>query len=82
MDIFSFAIFVYEVLSGCRPFGGYRNVVDIKKAIRRGVRPSLESSDLDTQLPRLEDLMRQELNLISFSMLIMQFSTGCRITKA
>ena len=57
-------------------------MVDIKKAIRRGVRPSLESSDLDTQLPRLEDLMRQELHLISFSILIMQFSTGCRITKA
>ena len=66
MDIFSFAIFVFELLSGCRPFREYRNVVDIKKAIRRGVRPSLESCDLDTQLPRLEGLMRQELILLYF----------------
>ncbi|XP_068741133.1 leucine-rich repeat serine/threonine-protein kinase 1-like isoform X3 [Montipora capricornis] len=58
VDIFSFAIFVFELLSGCRPFREYRNVVDIKKAIRRGVRPSLESCDLDIQLPRLEGLMR------------------------
>ena len=58
VDIFSFAIFVFELLSGSRPFGEYRNIIDIKKAIRRGVRPSLESCDLDTQIPRLEGLMR------------------------
>ncbi|XP_067017125.1 leucine-rich repeat serine/threonine-protein kinase 1-like isoform X3 [Acropora muricata] len=58
VDIFSFAIFVYELLSGCRPFREYRNVMDIKKAIRRGVRPTLDSSEIDTQLPRLEGLMR------------------------
>ncbi|XP_078364681.1 leucine-rich repeat serine/threonine-protein kinase 1-like isoform X2 [Oculina patagonica] len=58
VDIFSFAIFVFELLTGCRPFREYRNIIDIKKAIRRGVRPSLESCDLDTQIPRLEGLMR------------------------
>lgn len=58
VDIFSFAIFVFELLSGCRPFREYRNIMDIKKAIRRGVRPTLDSWHLDTQLPRLEGLMR------------------------
>ena len=57
VDIFSFAIFLFELLTGCRPFSDYRNVVDIKKAIRRGVRPSPQL-ELDSQLPRLERLMR------------------------
>lgn len=61
VDIFSFAIFLFELLTGSRPFHEYRNVVDIKKAIRRGVRPSFHL-ELDTQLPRLEGLMRQEFS--------------------
>ena len=31
VDIFSFAIFLFELFSGCRPFRDYRNPGDIKK---------------------------------------------------
>ncbi|KXJ22658.1 leucine-rich repeat serine/threonine-protein kinase 1 [Exaiptasia diaphana] len=57
VDIFSFAIFLYELISGVRPFRDFKSSVEIKKAIRRNVRPSLEDHDLDSQLPRLERLM-------------------------
>ena len=47
---------LFEILSGSRPFREHRSAADIKKAIRRGVRPCL--GDMNTQLPRLEHMMR------------------------
>ncbi|XP_048583428.1 leucine-rich repeat serine/threonine-protein kinase 1 isoform X2 [Nematostella vectensis] len=58
VDIFSYAIFLYELMSGTRPFRNYRSAVDIKRDIRRNIRPSLEEQEIDSQLPRLEQLMR------------------------
>lgn len=52
-------MFLYEILSGARPFRDFKSAVEIKKAIRRNVRPTLEDSEVDTQLPRLERIMVQ-----------------------
>lgn len=46
-------------MSGIRPFRDLKSSVEVKKAIRRNVRPSLEEHDIDSQLPRLERLMIQ-----------------------
>lgn len=48
---------IYEILSGLRPFHECRCSAQIKKALRRGERPSLERSNLDSEMPELESLM-------------------------
>ena len=48
---------IYEILSGLRPFHECRCSAQIKKALRRGERPSLQRSYLDSEIPELETLM-------------------------
>jgi hypothetical protein len=48
---------IYEILSGLRPFHECRGSAQIKKALRRGERPSLQRSYLDSEMPELETLM-------------------------
>ena len=48
---------IYEILSGLRPFHECRCSTQIKKALRRGERPSLQRSYLDPEMPELETLM-------------------------
>ena len=48
---------IYEILSGLRPFHECRCSAQIKKALRRGERPSLQRSYLDSEMPELEALM-------------------------
>ncbi|XP_028406855.1 leucine-rich repeat serine/threonine-protein kinase 1-like [Dendronephthya gigantea] len=57
VDIFSFAMLIYEILSGLRPFHECRCSAQIKKALRRGERPSLQQNYLDSEIPELETLM-------------------------
>lgn len=47
------------MIAGVRPFHELKSAVEIKKAIRRNVRPSLEDHEIDSQLPKLERLMVQ-----------------------
>ena len=48
---------IYEILSGLRPFHECRSSAQIKKFLRRGERPSLQRSYLDSEMPELEALM-------------------------
>ena len=48
---------IYEILSGLRPFHECRCSAQIKKALRRGERPSLQRSYVDSEMPELEGLM-------------------------
>lgn len=59
VDIFSFAMLIYEILSGLRPFYECRCTAQIKKALRRGERPSLHRNFIDTEMPELETLMNK-----------------------
>ncbi|XP_060064083.1 leucine-rich repeat serine/threonine-protein kinase 1-like [Ylistrum balloti] len=60
VDIFSFAMVIYEVVSGERPYGDLRNIGQITTAIKQeGKRPSLKSFNLDTRFPQLEQLMEK-----------------------
>ncbi|XP_033749578.1 leucine-rich repeat serine/threonine-protein kinase 1-like [Pecten maximus] len=60
VDIFSFAMVVYEVVSGERPYGELRNIGQITTAVKHeGKRPSLKSFNIDTRFPQLEELMER-----------------------
>ncbi|XP_021368576.1 leucine-rich repeat serine/threonine-protein kinase 1-like isoform X2 [Mizuhopecten yessoensis] len=58
VDIFSFAMVIYEVVSGERPYGELSNIGQITMAIKQeGNRPSLKNYNFDTRFPQLEELM-------------------------
>ena len=57
--MFSFAMLIYEILSGYRPYHECRCSAQIKKALRRGDRPSLQRNCIDTQMPQIEATMQK-----------------------
>lgn len=60
VDIFSYAMVIYEVVSGERPYGELCNIGQITTAVKQeGKRPSLKSYNVDTRFPRLEELMER-----------------------
>ncbi|XP_074650485.1 leucine-rich repeat serine/threonine-protein kinase 1-like [Tubulanus polymorphus] len=58
VDIFSFAMFLYELMSGYAPYQQYHHPVEVNKAVKRGERPQLKDVSVDTQFPFMEKLMR------------------------
>lgn len=50
---------IYEVLSGFRPYYECRCSAQIKKALRRGERPSLERNSIDSEMPEMEAMMEK-----------------------
>ena len=58
VDIFSFAIWLYELLTGYRPFRENRTSAEIRKAVHSGARPSLQNVHVDSKMPFLEALMQ------------------------
>ena len=51
-------------MSGYRPFRKFRSAAEMKKAIIRGVRPSLRQDSINSNLPFLECIM--EVKLLNF----------------
>ena len=58
VDIFSYGIWLYELMSGCRPYHLYRTQTEIKEAVRQGTRPILADVGVNPHLPSLEFIMR------------------------
>lgn len=57
VDIFSYGVWLYELISGFRPYREYRTAAEMKKAVSRGIRPSLRKDGLNPNMPYLELLM-------------------------
>eukprot|EP00794_Sanderia_malayensis_P013704 gene13704-15131_t len=58
VDIFSYGIWLYELITGYRPFREHRTSAEIRKAVNNGIRPSLKHSNVESKLPYLEMLMQ------------------------
>eukprot|EP00117_Sycon_ciliatum_P021504 scpid6936/ scgid3290/ Leucine-rich repeat serine/threonine-protein kinase 1 len=67
VDIFSYGMFVFELLSGGRPFGELDNPTDINRAITNQQRPELTRHVSNTLYPKIEELMEQCWQHISLS---------------
>ncbi|KAI8480800.1 Leucine-rich repeat serine/threonine-protein kinase 1 [Branchiostoma belcheri] len=59
VDIFSYAMLLYELSTGLRPLGQYTSGLEIAQALREGVRPSLSDRNISINFPCLEMLMRK-----------------------
>ncbi|XP_048737830.1 leucine-rich repeat serine/threonine-protein kinase 1-like isoform X4 [Ostrea edulis] len=60
VDIFSFSMVLYEILSGERPYCEYKNMAQISRAIKmEAKRPNLQDFNIDPRFPMLECLMQQ-----------------------
>ncbi|KAL5004043.1 hypothetical protein ScPMuIL_017499 [Solemya velum] len=60
VDIFSFAMVIFELMSGSRPFHQYATLSQMSKAIRlQNKRPSLKELHIESNFPYLEDLMER-----------------------
>ncbi|XP_023930801.1 leucine-rich repeat serine/threonine-protein kinase 1 [Lingula anatina] len=57
VDLFSFAMLIYETLTGLRPFGQRKSLSSITYAVRKGEKPDLKGIDMKMQM--LQDLMVQ-----------------------
>lgn len=57
VDIFSYAMVLYELLTGARPFEDKQNVQEISKAITTGNRPELYDFNADPAFSSMVDLM-------------------------
>ena len=64
VDIFSYGIWLYELMSGYRPFRKFRSNAEMKKAIIRGVRPSLRQDSINSNLPFLECIMEVRITFL------------------
>ncbi|XP_047142009.1 leucine-rich repeat serine/threonine-protein kinase 1 isoform X1 [Hydra vulgaris] len=58
VDMFSYGIWLYELVSGNRPYKEYRSPSEMKRAVQRGVRPSLYKDKIDLKMPYIEELMK------------------------
>lgn len=57
VDIFSYAMVLYELLTGARPFEDKQNVQEISKAITTGNRPELYDFNTDPAFSSMVHLM-------------------------
>lgn len=58
VDIFSFSMVLYEILSGERPYCEYKNMAQISRAMKmEAKRPNLQDFNIDPRFPMLERLM-------------------------
>ncbi|XP_035667179.1 leucine-rich repeat serine/threonine-protein kinase 1-like, partial [Branchiostoma floridae] len=59
VDIFSYAMLLYELSTGLRPLAQYSSGLEIAQSLREGVRPSLSDHNISINFPCLEMLMRK-----------------------
>lgn len=57
VDIFSYAMLLFELLTGQRPFETLTTTQELNKAVSQGDRPLLAEGNLDPAFPGMEDLM-------------------------
>lgn len=57
MDIFAFAMLLYELTTGVRPFEEVENVSDINRYVIRGERPRVLDYNAEPTFPSLTELM-------------------------
>lgn len=57
VDIFSYAMLLFELLTGQRPFETLTTTQELNKAVSQGERPVLAEGNLEPAFPGMEDLM-------------------------
>ena len=57
MDIFSYAMLLFELLTGLRPFENLTSTSEINQAITKGDRPALHEGNGEHCFPAMTDLM-------------------------
>lgn len=57
MDIFSYAMLLFELLTGERPFENLTSTTEINQAITKGERPSLSEGNAEPSFPAMIELM-------------------------
>ncbi|XP_061163666.1 leucine-rich repeat serine/threonine-protein kinase 1-like isoform X2 [Saccostrea echinata] len=59
VDLFSFSMVLYEILSGERPYCEYKNMAQISRAMKiEAKRPNLQDFNIDPRFPMMERLMQ------------------------
>ncbi len=57
VDIFSYAMLLFELLTGQRPFESLTSTTEINQAITKGERPPLSEGNGEPSFPGMVDLM-------------------------
>ena len=57
VDIFSYAMLLFELLTGERPFETLTSTSEINTAITKGERPALQDANGEPSFPAMVDLM-------------------------
>ena len=57
MDVFSFGMLLFELLTGQRPFESLTSGQEVNRAILQRERPQIEDGNTDPQYPSMVDLM-------------------------
>ena len=57
VDIFSYAMLLFELLTGQRPFETLGTIPEINRAVCKGERPLMSECNLEPSFPAMLDLM-------------------------
>ena len=57
VDIFSYAMFIFELLTGQRPFESLTTTQELNQAVIKGERPLVNEGNAEPSFPGLIDLM-------------------------
>ena len=57
MDIFSYAMLLFELLTGQRPFESLTTTQELNRAVSQGDRPLVAEGNLEPSFPGMIDLM-------------------------
>lgn len=57
VDIFSYAMLLFELLTGQRPFESMTTTQELNRAVTQGDRPSISEGNAEVAFPGMMDLM-------------------------